>query len=457
MPDPGSARAGLRLITAIFVFWHDREHPQTIRRWLEQTLQTDRRWNDTDEGGLSMPLTGQTGMLAANPRVAALSALGIVGHNGGDMEQARARAREGVGLARRLGDLLGEAHCLITEGGPWRSAGRYDLATPLLEEALAVARRAGDPHCLWRALQNLGETLNHAGDTDRARLLLEESLAFARSLDDDWGVAMVLRQLGGVMAQQGNPSGAALLIEEGLGLWRQIESRRGLYWTLLDLGRVGLLLDDPQRVAACFAESLMISQDFGDQRGLAKSLEGLAALGAGAERGGDHAWATSAACLLGAALASREANGTPLTAVDTPAVERAVTGARARLGDAVFEMALAEGRALPLGKAVELGAGVRPADPGRCSNSSSLSSQCGDPGARRRTRPGRLVDTPRARGGSPDRPRCLEQADRRVAVDRRPRQPRSTPATSVRSLGSRAAPRSPPGPPSTACSRTNRR
>ena len=73
---------------------------------------------------------------------------------------------------------------------------------------------------------------------------------------------------------------------------------------------------------------------------LLPGLEGLASLEAGQ---GDPAWA---ARLWGAAEALREAIGAPMAPVDRPDYDRAVTAARAQLGERAFATAWAKGRAM---------------------------------------------------------------------------------------------------------------
>jgi predicted ATPase/DNA-binding CsgD family transcriptional regulator len=354
-PTPESARAGLRLITDSFMFLHDREHPHRIRHWLELSLHTDHHVNRPAEHHATAWQSAVPAAFAAHPRVAACCQLGILGHHGGDLQKAVEVVEQGLELARRRHDLRGEAHCLITIGGLGRSAGRYEQAIPHLEAGLEAARRDRDPMTLWRALQNLAESVMAVGQIERARRLLEEALAVARSMEYAFGIAMVLRLLGGVVARQGDAKGGAALVEESLALWRQVQSKRGLYWSLLDLGRIALDLHDPRRVALCFAESLTICQEFGDRRGIAKSLEGLAALGAETASRPYRAWSKDAAQLLGATMASREADGTPLVAVDLPAFERAVAAAGQTLGQDAYAEAVAEGRVLSLAQAVEVG------------------------------------------------------------------------------------------------------
>jgi len=70
-----------------------------------------------------------------------------------------------------------------------------------------------------------------------------------------------------------------------------------------------------------------------------------------------------AARLLGAAEALREATGTPMTPVETTEYELTLPTVRSRLGEATFNAAWAEGRALIIEQAIALALRNSPENP----------------------------------------------------------------------------------------------
>ena len=93
-------------------------------------------------------------------------------------------------------------------------------------------------------------------------------------------------------------------------------------------------------------ESLGVHHDLGDRWRIASVLESLAEA---ARAQGEFERAVR---LFGAAEALREAIGTPVPLCERPDRDSNVAAARARLDDAAWEAAWAEGRAMSLGEAV---------------------------------------------------------------------------------------------------------
>ena len=105
---------------------------------------------------------------------------------------------------------------------------------------------------------------------------------------------------------------------------------------------------------ASYRESLLLSQELGDPLGIVQAVEGVAAVGVATSSGESTMLGERSGRLLGAAAAQREVLGTPLRPTERPIVEQAEAAARAQLGDAAYERALAEGRDLSLDQAAAL-------------------------------------------------------------------------------------------------------
>lgn len=112
-----------------------------------------------------------------------------------------------------------------------------------------------------------------------------------------------------------------------------------------NLGWAALLGDELGRAKAQFAENLAFFKELGDKKSLLMSLEGLACV-AGAE--GE---AMRAARLFGAAETLMEAIRYRLVPQERAVLEPYQASVRSRLGEAVWEEAVAEGGALELDQA----------------------------------------------------------------------------------------------------------
>jgi DNA-binding CsgD family transcriptional regulator len=147
---------------------------------------------------------------------------------------------------------------------------------------------------------------------------------------------------------RGNPERATALIEEAVELAR--ERRRGFMGWLsrpLDtLGWAALLGGELGRAKAQFKENLMLSRALGDKGTLLMSLEGLACV-AGAE--GEALWAGR---LFGVAEALMEEIGYRLVPQERAVLEPYRSSVRSRLGEAEWEEAVAEGKAMGLEEAI---------------------------------------------------------------------------------------------------------
>ena len=233
-------------------------------------------------------------------RARAVFGAGALAYRRRDLERSERRLTEALGLFRMLNDPGGEAGCLAFLGLVMLVQGRLEEAEGFHEAALAVARAAEDGVLVAGTLSNLGEVAHARGDRERAEALYEESLAAGRALPNPLAEARALTNLAVVAVETGRHGRAAALHREGLRIYR----------------------------------------DLGDRRGIASSLEGLGAAAVDQPH--------LAARLYGAASALRDITGSPVPAIEQRAHERGIAAARARLGEAAFAQAWAEGRAADL-------------------------------------------------------------------------------------------------------------
>ena len=129
-------------------------------------------------------------------RAQALLALGAVRSQQQQLDLAQDLANDALHMYKRLGDRVGEAHCLNGLGLAAIDAGRSDEAEELLKTTVAICEETRDAQAREVFLLNMGVVCLDRGDWARARDIFAENLSFARANHDDLDVAMSSENLG---------------------------------------------------------------------------------------------------------------------------------------------------------------------------------------------------------------------------------------------------------------------
>jgi len=177
---------------------------------------------------------------------------------------------------------------------------------------------------------------------------LESALATREALDDRRGLASTLNGLGELARAAGRLDEAAERYERALALCREMDDRRCIAGIEHNLGHVALRRGRYDEARARFAASLAVYAELEHRGGIALGLYGLAGAADGRGRAAD------AARLMGAADALAEAAGLVHGPADREALEAQRETLRAALGEAGFDAAAAEGRAMGWLAAAEL-------------------------------------------------------------------------------------------------------
>lgn len=216
----------------------------------------------------------------------------------------------------------------------------HSAAQALQEEALAIYRRVGNRRGIGRALHNLALVAMEQADYPAAQLLLEESMAIFRELGAAPG--LVLSDLGFVAQQLGDHAKALALCEEALAIQRALGDRATIAILTHNVGAALCLQGDFPRAKAMLKEALAIWSELASRLWLALSLEDFASL----------AWLQAqperAAGLWGRAAELRGEIGSVRWRSAQAALDTHVAAARKAMGEAAFDLAFAEGRAMPL-------------------------------------------------------------------------------------------------------------
>ena len=329
--ERGEGEIALLLSSALWRFWYWHSHLSEGSHWLDLALAVTR-----------------SDKQMATVRVRVLNGAGNLASARGDYEHARALLEEGLALGRELGmaskaDL---APLLNTLGTVTVNQGDYQQAKIFYKECLALQREREDQVGIAHVLNNLGVVVSNQGDYQQAQAFLEESLARFQELGIKWGIAYALGNLGRAALCLGDFSRATTQIEESLALCQELGDRDGVAECLARLGGVAAAQSDAERAAALYREGLSLYQQVGDKPGVAECLKELAKV---MEMLGQP---VRAARLFGAAEALREAIKGFLLPDERAGYERSIAEVRARLDEATFAAAWAEGRAMTLEQAV---------------------------------------------------------------------------------------------------------
>jgi hypothetical protein len=197
--------------------------------------------------------------------------------------------------------------------------------------------------------------LRGLGQPEQAWAMHEESLVAARTMGSLWSTAMSLERLAELALDEGKVDRATALIEESQALLTQIGDARSYRMSIWRLGHIALAADDPRRAAERFAEGLRLSLQASRRGEIARWVEGIVAAARMADPAGPSARSsTTGARLLGAAAGLREATGSRVSLSERALSERALAMIRTSLGEDAYDVAFAEGRAMPMEWAIEL-------------------------------------------------------------------------------------------------------
>ncbi len=217
--------------------------------------------------------------------------------------------------------------------------GEEEPAVALAERSLALSRDLEDPVGIANALFLLGVGSEDRGAYDSAAARLGEAEA-------GFVAILVTFHLGVVAYGQGDHVRAEALLEEALGRWRSAGDARGAVIALTYLGLIVSDRGDAVRAVPLHAEALALIGAAANKHALTFCLPGIGVLAA-ARGQPEHA-----ARLFGATAALNEALGSPVALPERAAYERGTEAARLRLGEQVFAVAWAAGRAMPAERAM---------------------------------------------------------------------------------------------------------
>lgn len=325
--DLVEVETALRLVGALWRFWHVRGHLSEGRRWLEEALALD--------GG------------EPSLRIRVLSGGGELAHSQGDLDRAEELREEALAVSRRLGDEVQIAAALNGLAFVIRRRGEFARARAMHQEALELYRKLDDRWGVGQSMDLLGRAAAFQGDYTAALPQLEEGLRMWREVGDRYGIAESTAVIGMATLGMGDYRTARSLLQKARGTMEELGDPRGIAKMTVGLADVDLNSGDHGAARTLYEEALALLRDVDDKWWMAWCLEGMAGVAVAQKLPRRAAW------LFGAADAVRGAIDVPRPLGFRSYCERDLAAARDSLGEAAFEKAWEAGRIMTPERAVE--------------------------------------------------------------------------------------------------------
>ncbi|HNP70695.1 MAG TPA: tetratricopeptide repeat protein [Kouleothrix sp.] len=401
--DPESS---LRLGAALGYFWRVHGHYAEGRRRLSAALSQSTNSSlaraqaqrsagdlalDTDDYTDARQLYESSVAIAAElgdpgTEAAAWVGLGNVARHQGEIAKMLVYYERAAALYHTAGDQRGIAEVLLVRGAAQMEQGNLPGVRPLLDRALALYRACGDRRNAARVIDGVGRLECMSGKYAQALELHKESMAISVALGDRYSQAMQLLLLGNALAELGNLAESNEFYQQSLDACRYLGDREGIGVALNNLACNAQESGDLVRAQQLAEQCLAVAQVIGNRKLTCTVLVTLGELAAQTKN-----WASvrvymheslayirqsnfltyltgalnvSALCatatgaphraarLWGALDMYLAASGLELQSYERAQRSEGYAGARALLGDAAFDTAYAQGRALPLEQAL---------------------------------------------------------------------------------------------------------
>lgn len=256
------------------------------------------------------------------------------------------------------------AYLLIALAGHTLRLGDPAQARRLAHEAVGVSEAVGDIAGLRTALGTIGDIAADQGDYASARDAYGRARAYIDDTRDESALGFWSANMGGIALGEGSLVEAEVFLTEAR---RHLAASQPVWYlghALLLLGSVARLRGDLDRAVSLLGECLHESGRYGAVFDQLRGLEEVARLASARDE------PASAATLLGAASALRDATALSPGPSERRVLDETVNAVRVQLGARAFEAAWVEGRAMSIGNALRFATGphketprpVRPAN-----------------------------------------------------------------------------------------------
>ena len=166
----------------------------------------------------------------------------------GDYERAILYGRQGLRLAREVGDVMAETGALMALGLAHQGTRDFETSRDFYRQSLACARASGDDRWTAVALVNIADIEVGFGNHDEAEALVREGLEIHRRIGEVEGTGVALLVLASSLFDRGRDSEAAPMVVESLSCFRRVGYKDFLVSALVALARARAA-DDPAQAA----------------------------------------------------------------------------------------------------------------------------------------------------------------------------------------------------------------
>ncbi|MDJ0389595.1 tetratricopeptide repeat protein [Roseomonas sp. E05] len=329
----GDMHTGIRMASALWVFWFRRAYLREGSRWVQLACASC----PPDMPQLYAKLLTSDGSLARML---------------GDFTRAEKLLEDAGTLWRNLGDAEGRAWALSHLGLVKQWLGEPDLGVELLEESLALRLPSGDRRAIARSLFNLAVAEDFRRNYGRAAELYQQTLDVQEELGDIWGTGRVLGYMAKVVLRAGDPARAQDLCQKAFTLSSQVADQWGIGLAQAGMGGVALARGEYGTAAEMMGRSLRTFRDVGSRDRIAECLQDLSSLSR--ETGAVE----QAVRLSAAAEAAQRRSMSALWPAVRAQRDVEMRAARAALGAERFEQAWAAGLAMGPDEALGIAAGL---------------------------------------------------------------------------------------------------
>jgi len=237
----------LRLGSALYLFWRQRDFWSEARKWFEFMLALDVK---PEHGALRQKV------LAGAAYIAMFS---------GDLECSKQWARACIESSQTTGECKVQGEALTVLGEVAWEQNEYAEAQMLLEQAQALFRQVDDQMGVADACHWLGHLALDQNDYEQARSFFLDSYTRLNDFGDRVSLTLLLNDLGLVSYLQEDYPIARAYSEQNLELCREIGSKFGMANTLNRLGDLARCEDDYGRADALYHDSLSLFKEIGEK------------------------------------------------------------------------------------------------------------------------------------------------------------------------------------------------
>jgi predicted ATPase/DNA-binding XRE family transcriptional regulator len=308
----------LRMASALWWFWHIRNHKSEGTEWLGRALVIEAAergdqplipsrtmirgkalyvagflrlmfW-ETDAGAgvseESLALFREVGLAGRQGMAYALWNLALVASQQGDLRRSKALVEESLALFQEVDDKFGIAQSLTALGNNvFVVDADYERGRKLAEAGLALYKEIGDRDGIANTLAGLGYMAFWQGDYKQTTMRGEQALALFREVGNKYGLVNVLSNLGDAAKAQGRYGKVTTVLEEALALERERGSNFAMAYNLYSLGDIAAAQGNYKQAVERYEEGFAYAHQMGNALPISY---GFCALGKVAWAQGDY-------------------------------------------------------------------------------------------------------------------------------------------------------------------------